>query len=252
MSVVDCSIEIDVIQAEQPDLHCVYTPSIASTQEAVAANSVLIADHQSAGVGRRGNRWLTPKGRSICLSCRFGLPMTIEQMAGYQMMVALAITDSIKHFESAAAVQLKWPNDLYHQGQKFAGILINLKPQKYSTEVVVGIGINWQLTEKQLHQVDQPVCNVPLVHRPTRTAFICQLLDQLATHNQDFIKHGLCNGLVQWIPHDYLADQTIVISGAKTTQTGLYAGISERGELMIQTNQGIKHFSSGEVSVKAL
>lgn len=252
MSEINCSIDIKDIQAQLPGLSCVYTPSIASTQEAVEPNSLLIADHQSAGVGRRGNQWLTPKGRSICLSHRFNMPLPLQQLSGYQMLVAVAITNSIKCFEPCADVQLKWPNDLYHQGRKFAGILINLKQKKQVTEVVVGVGINWQLTKEQLQKVNQPVCNVPLNHLPTRTAFISQFMVQLAAQNDDFINHGLSNCLSQWHEHDYLNGQTIQISRSKATESGQYAGISKQGELMVQTNQGIKHFSSGEVSVKAV
>ncbi len=246
------NIDINAIQAAWPDINCTYVESTPSTQDAVKPNSLLVADHQTAGVGRRGNQWLTPKGKSICLSHRFILPMALEHMAGYQMMVAMAITNSIKHFDAAASVQLKWPNDVYHQGKKFAGILINLMPQQQTTEVIVGIGINWQLTQKHLHQVDQPVCNVPLDPLPGRTEYICILMTHLYALNQDFIANGLVNCLQQWQQHDYLKGQNIHLTGVNLNQTGQYLGISNRGELMMQTDLGIKHFSSGEVSVKAL
>ncbi|VAW44743.1 hypothetical protein MNBD_GAMMA02-1779, partial [hydrothermal vent metagenome] len=160
-------------------------------------------------------------------------------------------------FEPKAIVQLKWPNDLYHGGEKFAGILINLIPKQQHTEVIVGIGINWQLTAEQLESIDQPVCNLPLPQlalnqKPSRSLFIAQLVAHIESHNQQFIQQGLSGFLGQWQKHDYLLNQRIAVSGEHQLETGEYQGINQQGELLLQTSQGIKTFCSGEVSVKAV
>ncbi len=251
-------IDVDFIQQHLPKGHsCQWLESVPSTQTAVKANSLLVAEHQSAGMGRRGKLWLTPKGRAICLSYRFALPLPVAQMAGYQITTALAITATIHSFEPSAAVQLKWPNDLYHQGKKFAGILINLIPQQQHTEVIVGIGINWQLTTAQLNSVKQAVSNIPLAQlksnrTPTRSQFIVQLITHIENHNQEFVAHGLSGFLHQWQQHDYLLHQQLAVSGEQLQATGVYQGINQHGELLLQTQQGIKAFCSGEVSVKAV
>ncbi len=208
-------------------------------------------------MGRRGKQWLTPKGRAICLSYRFELPLPAAQMAGYQITTALAIVDTIHAYEPKAHMQLKWPNDLYHEGKKFAGIIINLSPKRQHTEVIVGIGINWQLTAGQLESIDQPVCNLPLPQlalnqKPTRSLFIAQLVAHIESHNQQFIQQGLSGFLGQWQKHDYLLNQRITVSGEHQLETGEYQGINQQGELLLQTTQGIKTFCSGEVSVKAV
>lgn len=251
-------LEIDFIEKHLPDGHsCHWVDSVPSTQSAVEPNSLLIAEHQSAGVGRRGKNWITPKGRSVCFSYRFELPLPVTQMRGYQMTTALAVVESIHTFEPEAAVQLKWPNDLYHDGQKFAGILIHLIPKQQNTEVIVGVGINWQLTEQQMASVDQPICNMPLTQlaasqTPSRHAFIAQLLRQISDHNQRFVRLGLADFLSRWQDCDYLLQQTIAVTSEQQQQLGEYQGINSQGELLLQTPQGIKTFSSGEVSVKAL
>nr|WP_255589946.1 biotin--[acetyl-CoA-carboxylase] ligase [Marinicella sp. NBU2979] len=235
-----------------PAINCQYVDSIDSTQGAVVADGLLIADHQSAGQGRRGHAWLTPQGRSVCLSHRFTLPLPPAQMAGYQMVAAVAIAESIWSFEATADVALKWPNDLLHNGAKFAGVLITLRPQKNQTEVTLGIGLNWSLTPAQRQQVARPVTNVPLTQHPTRSAFIIRLLQHIQRHNQAFVAHGLSPSLPVWQAHDALRGQTLALVGEGPNHSGRYAGVDPQGQLCLETAEGIKHFSSGEVSVKAL
>lgn len=252
------SIDIDLIQNQLPNNSgCHWVETTNSTQTEVKPNSLLIAEHQSAGVGRRGNQWLAAKGRSICMSYRFTLPLPAAQMAGYQITTALAIVNTIDAYEPEATVQLKWPNDLYHGGEKFAGILINLIPKQKLTEVIVGIGLNWQLTAAQLESIDQAVCNVPLPQialnqTPSRSQFIAQLARHIESHNQQFVQQGLAGFLSQWHKHDYLLNQMIEVSGMQQLETGIYQGINQQGELLLLTPQGIKTFCSGEVSVKAV
>ena len=252
------AIEIEFITQHLPKDHsCYWVDSVTSTQTEVKPNSLLIAEQQTAGTGRRGKQWLSAKGRSICLSYRFELPLPAAQMAGYQITTALAIVDAIYAFDPAVSLQLKWPNDLYHGGKKFAGILINLIPKQQHTEVIVGIGINWQLTAEQIDSVNQPICNLPwsqetLSESPHRHHFVAQLVEKIDHHNQQFIHQGLSSFLLAWQKHDYLLNRSIQVSSEQQSETGQYQGINQQGELMLQTCLGIKTFCSGEVSVKAV
>ena len=255
---IEDNIDVDFIQPYlAKDQSCYWVDTVRSTQAEVRPNSLLIAEHQSAGVGRRGNYWLTPKGRAISMSYRFELPLPAAQMAGYQITIALAIVKTILSFAPTAEVQLKWPNDLYHGDKKFAGILINLIPNQQHTEVIVGLGINWLLTAEQIESVDQPVCNIPLPQlalnqMPNRSQFIAQLVQQIEIYNQKFIQQGLTDFLIEWQKHDFLANKAIEVRGEQRLEIGQYQGINQQGELMLHTIHGNKTFCSGEVSVKAV
>ncbi len=252
------AVEIEVITQHLPKGHnCYWVDSVTSTQTQVKPNSLLIAEQQTAGVGRRGKQWLTPKGRSVSLSYRFELPVPASQMAGYQITTALAIVDVIHAIDPTVSLQLKWPNDLYHGGKKFAGILINLIPKQQHTEVIVGIGINWQLTTEQIESVNQPVCNIPwsqavLNKSLRRHQFIALLVEKINHHNLQFTHQGLSDFLLAWQKHDYLLNQLIQVSSEQQSVTGEYHGINPQGELMLLTSDGIKTFCSGEVSVKTV
>ncbi len=247
---------LSVIQQRHPKLDVEWLESIASTQQSVRANSLLVAEHQNAGVGRRGNHWLTPKGKAICFSYRFNLTATTQQMSGYALMVAVSITQVIEQFDESAGIsQIKWPNDLYANDKKFAGILINLKPIKATPnqlDVIIGIGINWNLSADQLHSVNQAVCNIPLQNKPSRALFISRLIEQLNHNNQIYLQQGFTAFLSQWTKYDYLYDKVVRVIQEQGTVEGICAGIDEMGLLKVLVDGVMKHFSGGEVSVRAI
>ncbi|TDR23508.1 biotin--[acetyl-CoA-carboxylase] ligase [Marinicella litoralis] len=253
---------LDNLQQDHPNLTVSWVDSIDSTQQSVQANSILIAEQQLAGVGRRGNRWLTPSGQAICFSYRFTLNAQTNQMSGYALMVAVSIIQVIKAFDGAAGsttkAQLKWPNDLYFDQQKFGGILIHVKPMNPGAagpkqlDVTVGIGINWSLSKEQLQSVDQPVCNIPLCDKPPRADFINRLIKQLNHNNPQFLAHGLSPFLQLWQQHDYLVNKPVCVTQDTGIVEGLYHGIDEQGQLLIAINGMIKTYSAGEVSVRMI
>jgi BirA family biotin operon repressor/biotin-[acetyl-CoA-carboxylase] ligase len=241
------------LRQSHPDLLIEYVESIASTQAAVKTNSLLLSNHQTAGVGRRGNSWLSPLGRSISFSYRFELPLSPKDMSGYQMTSALAVIQAMTTFEQPISAKVKWPNDLYFDNKKFAGVLINLKPNtQKSIDVVLGMGINWNLSVDELNSVDQVVCNIPLQNKPSRLQFLNQLIHQIKHNNQLFISKGINGFLNSWQAHDALSNQHINVMNQQQIITGRYLGIDPAGQLMIESAGQIMHFSSGEVSVRII
>ncbi|WP_154224181.1 biotin--[acetyl-CoA-carboxylase] ligase [Marinicella rhabdoformis] len=225
--------------------------STVSTQKNVQANSTLVAEHQSAGVGQRGKSWSTPLGLSACLSQRFELDIGLQKMTGYPLIIALACLQSIKTFDPQAAVSIKWPNDLYCYGVKFAGILTEVQPKsEKQTEVTLGIGINWQLGPQHFAQIDQPVCNIPLNTRDvTRNEYIITLLKQIQNNNQQFINHGFASFVESWQANDALNGQQLTLNTASGAYQGDYAGISDQGEIQLNINGELKRFASGEAQI---
>jgi BirA family biotin operon repressor/biotin-[acetyl-CoA-carboxylase] ligase len=245
--------QLQRIRDDHPELVVDWLESIDSTQLRVLPDSLLISEQQSAGVGRRGNHWLTPAGRAVCLSYRFTLPLNARDMSGYALVIGLAIIDTIRAFEPAAGAGLKWPNDLYAAGQKFGGILINLNSTSDGQlDVTVGIGINWSLTTEQLNSVNQAVCNIPLSQHPERGAFISRLINHINSHNQRFVRHGWPGFLTEWLAVDVLLDQLIRVVQDDQTLTGLCQGVDEQGRLLVLIDGRMRHFSGGEVSVRVI
>lgn len=242
------------LQQQHTDLTIDIVAATDSTQKQVATNSVLIADSQESGVGRRGNQWLSPPGQAISLSYRFQLPLKMAHFSGYQLTVGLAITACLRDFGCAQQRLLKWPNDLCFQRRKFGGILIHLNPgnDPTITEVIIGIGLNWRLSQAALKRINQPVCNVPLSEKPDRGIFIDRLLQHIKQSNRRFCEQGLAPFLAEWSTQDSLHNSHIELHLEQAVIRGDYAGLSSDGALQIMKKGQIQRFDSGEVKVRPL
>ena len=106
--------------------------------------AVVIADHQTAGKGQRGNVWHSEPGENLtCSVILKPVFVTPTRQFFLNMIVSLAVKSTIKEFVQYADCQVKWPNDVMVSGKKVAGILIENTIRKNKIEsTVVGIGLN--------------------------------------------------------------------------------------------------------------
>jgi len=137
-----------------------------STQDAVrrliatygrrSDGAIVVADEQSAGRGRLGRRWVCPPGLGLTFSravVRDRRDVTPDRLA---FATSVAISEAIEQAAGAAVgdVRIKWPNDLYVDGQKIAGILVESSTESVGSEAVasavIGVGINVDVTRDDL------------------------------------------------------------------------------------------------------
>jgi len=115
----------------------------AAENESGASDGLAVfADHQSAGRGRRGSRWLAPRGTSVLCSVVLRVPPGAAGAALLTRTAAVAAAQAIED-QADLAVGIKWPNDLVVDDRKVGGILVEARRQAGEAgAVVVGIGIN--------------------------------------------------------------------------------------------------------------
>jgi BirA family biotin operon repressor/biotin-[acetyl-CoA-carboxylase] ligase len=97
--------------------------------------TVVIADEQTAGRGRRGARWLSPPGSGLWMSIVLPVPRPAPHAS---LLVGLAVAEAIEAVAGDVRVGIKWPNDLMIRGGKVGGILC----ESAGAAVVAGVGIN--------------------------------------------------------------------------------------------------------------
>ena len=111
---------------------------------------VCFAEHQSAGKGRRGRQWVSPFGSNIYMSILWRFQQDgIACTAGLSLAVGVAVIRALKTY-GFNEVGLKWPNDIYCQGKKLGGILIEVSGEADGPcAVIIGLGLNLFLPEIQ-------------------------------------------------------------------------------------------------------
>jgi BirA family biotin operon repressor/biotin-[acetyl-CoA-carboxylase] ligase len=135
----------------------VHLPRVDSTQSTIfdlaaqgaSDRTVVVADYQAAGRGRRGRAWDAAPGTSLLASILVRPRGTPDRWGGYSLVSALAVVDALAHAASLSA-RLKWPNDVLVGGRKISGILLESRmpaagvagPASGAGVIAVGIGIN--------------------------------------------------------------------------------------------------------------
>ncbi|MBU2871021.1 bifunctional biotin--[acetyl-CoA-carboxylase] ligase/biotin operon repressor BirA [Colwellia sp. E2M01] len=218
----------------------------------VTTGQVCLAEYQSAGRGRRGRQWISPFGSQIYLSMYWYLEQGLSAAMGLSLVTALAVSDAVKA-HSGVQVQLKWPNDIYLDGVKLAGILIDLDGQALEpSHCVIGIGLNLHMPEDVGKLIEQNWTDLQShsAVKVDRNELSAQLINSLQQRLQQYQHVGLSSMLDEWHLHDAFLNQRVkLITGERITQ-GICRGVNNQGALLLEVNGVVKPVYGGEVSLR--
>ena len=218
-----------------------------------ATGSVLAVELQTAGRGRIGRTWYSGLGNALTFSLLWRFDCGLNGLSGLSLAVGLAILRALKRY-NAVDIGLKWPNDILAAQGKLGGVLIEAQGDMYGPSVVViGIGINCTLPFKLEQVITQPavaldqLCAAP----PERNLLLARLLQELAQVLDTFSRAGFASLRADWEAHHALQNQSIQLQMPDgSTVIGFARGVSDSGELLLETAQGIRVFNSGEVGMR--
>lgn len=217
-----------------------------------ASPAVVTTEYQATGRGRRGKQWVSPYGANIYLSLAWPYFGNIGDIAGLSLAVGV-VAAGVLEKHGVADVQLKWPNDLYVQGQKLGGILIEMQGEPNDgLSVVVGLGINVQMPKTSSDQIDQAWTDVAShVARPNRQKLVQDLVIALYSMWQSYGDKGFAAYTGDWERLDFLAGKTVCVEIGDDPVFGIAQGVNEDGAFLLRDQSGeLKTFYGGEVSLR--
>ncbi len=205
------------------------------------SGTVYVADLQTRGRGSHGRRWESPGGDDLYLSCLLRLEDSPSPTLTLAAGLAVAETASAVTGRSAA---IKWPNDIWLQGRKVAGILVEARRAGRETLAVIGIGLNvnrldfgdLSATSLRLakgHALSRPEVLRDLLAALDRTVTRCQqspteVVGEVASHLALLDQEALLDG-VPGIVRGVMPDGALSFEVAGVTRAA-YAGRLERSE----------------------
>ncbi|GAA5132827.1 bifunctional biotin--[acetyl-CoA-carboxylase] ligase/biotin operon repressor BirA [Thalassotalea piscium] len=242
--------------ASKVEVHCLIDSTnnflLRRLPDHIKQGQVCIAEHQSAGRGRRGKEWVSPFGSHVYMSMYWYLEQGMSAAMGLSVVAAIAISDAIESLYQIK-VQLKWPNDIYINEKKLAGILIDLEGQALEpSHCVIGLGVNVSMPEQASSKIDQPWTDLQThVSTPVdRNILIAEIISKLTERLHEHQEHGIVKMLDQWFKLDlYLNKPVKLVAGEKVTY-GLCRGINTQGALLLEVERQIKPVYGGEVSLR--
>lgn len=211
----------------------------------------VFAEKQSSGRGRRGRQWISPFGRNIYLSLLVSFSGGMSALEGLSLAVGIAVEKAMGRL-GIDGVGLKWPNDIYADGRKLAGILLEVTGEYNShCQVVIGIGLNLSMSEGEAQEIDQPWVDLSSLRSGlSRNQVAGTLLDELLSMVDTFQKEGFAPWQQYWSERDIYHNKDVVISSPIRDVEGVVKGVNRKGELMLRTDRGMEIISAGELSVR--
>lgn len=213
---------------------------------------VCFAEHQTAGKGRRGRQWVSPYGSNIYLSILWRFQQGPAAISGLSLAIGVAVIRALRQHD-IEDVGLKWPNDIYSQGKKLGGILVEVSGETDGPcSAVIGLGLNLDLPEAEARNITQAWTDLSRVtgqDRLARNRLAGLLLEHLMPVIADFEDVGIKAYVDEWRAYDCLKGKAATLFMAMQQFDGIVDGIDDDGLLLIKRPDGnVQAFASGEVS----
>lgn len=224
-------------------------------EEGAPHGTIVVADKQNAGRGRRGRTWESPAGKDIYFTILLKPGFTPDKAAGLTLVMALSVTQAVEricHIDAA----IKWPNDVVVNGRKICGILTEMNVETdYIQYVVIGVGIN--VNQEKMPEVIADTATSLWLERGEKTGraeLLEVVLRQLEENYEKYEKSlSLEDLLEEYNAHLVNLDRQVRVLDPKGEWEGTARGINKQGELLVEDESGkIIEVYAGEVSVRGL
>lgn len=219
------------------------------------SGTLVVADKQESGKGRRGRSWVSPSGTGIFMTLMIKPDINPNNASMLTLVAALAVAKAITSVTGEEAL-IKWPNDIVVNGKKVCGILTEMNAQfDYINHIVVGIGINVH-NESFPEEISQMASSLMIEaggKRFHRAQIIAETMSYFEQYYDTFLKTQDLSAFVR--EYDELLvnrNKSVRVLDPKEPFDGKAMGITPKGELIVDTWESRKLVSSGEVSVRGI
>lgn len=219
------------------------------------APAVCLAEHQTAGRGRRGRQWLNTPYRNLMLSVSQHLSLRPAELSGLSLAMGVAAAEALlavgyKDFG------LKWPNDLLYQGRKLGGILLDLQGESEGpTRVIAGLGINMHMDEDDAGDIEQAWTDLRQLPGPDtlqRNRLAAEVVSHMLRVFSGFQSGGFAEYRERWQQLNAHAGQPVALIMGDDRIEGIVEGVNESGALLLRNESGLASYHAGEISLRSL
>ena len=223
-------------------------------QKGAAAGAVVVAEAQGKGRGRLERPYFSPAGKGIWFSVILRPHILPQEAPKCTLLAAVAVAMAMKRFGLKA--EIKWPNDILHEGKKLTGILTEMSAELDRVNyIVIGTGVNVNMEEKDFpEELRGKATSLAIMkgEKLPRVAFfqaVLEALDELCTVLEE---EGFAPIVARWREYAVTLGQDVHVIGA--TGRGSFDGravdIDEEGALLVETADGVRRVLAGDVSIR--
>lgn len=223
-------------------------------EEGAEHGLLVVGEQQTAGKGRRGRSWESRKGEGIFMTLLLKPDIEPGNASMLTLVMALAVRSALETVGKLQA-QIKWPNDIVCDGKKVCGILTEMSAQMdYINHIVIGVGINIHneaFPDEMAHMATSVYLQTG--EHINRAELIAEVMRCFEHYYECYIEtQDLRNLRDEYNLYLVNRQRQVEVLDPKQSYIGTAIGINTAGELEVQTENGISHVASGEVSVRGV
>lgn len=227
--------------------------AIKLAEEGEPEGTLVIADQQTGGKGRRGKSWFSPPGTGIWMSLILRPRLPMAQAPQLTLVAAVAVSRALTELAGRKA-GIKWPNDILFDRQKCCGILteMNMESEEVS-HVVLGIGVNVNQSEFDFpEELRETATSLRLIagHPVNRASVARRILERFEAVYDQYVESGSFAPIrEQWKEQSITLGRHIAAYTPRGIISGLAVDIDEMGALILENEQGRQKIFSADIQV---
>ena len=231
------------------NLECHFFDSIESTNLFLVnrpfTNKVelCVTREQTQGKGQFGRHWESQRDNSILFSIRRNFPQE-SNLNGLSLVVGLAIVKVLEQHCLVEGFKIKWPNDIYFENKKLAGVLLENQMQSGNQSVVIGVGINYSIDKAMIFEI--PWTDLAKITKtlPDIKLLTAKIINNILVMSEHFSVSGFDDFRSDWKRYDMLQGKKVKCSDLGESFEGEVIGLNTEGALKICTKNGVKELYS--------
>jgi BirA family transcriptional regulator, biotin operon repressor / biotin---[acetyl-CoA-carboxylase] ligase len=207
--------------------------------------TVILAENQNQGRGRRGRKWFSQSGKSLTFSVLLHPFSSIEKIGTTTLLSGIAIVKAIQKTISVNA-KLKWPNDIIIDSKKTGGVLSESRKIGNQYFVVIGIGLN---VNEKLNDFPSELISqlTSLSHHTKKTINREILLSEILNQFEKHLMMSEKEVLVEWNQNCGHMGSTVRFHQGNNVVEGRFMGLNQKGHAVIDINNSREIFTSGDL-----
>lgn len=214
----------------------------------MASGLVIAAREQTNGRGRQDRKWLSSPNANLCFSLFLETDTELIQVPSLTMAVALSVSELL--VTKGIRATPKWPNDVLVRDRKICGILSERVEQATKCGIIVGIGLNVNMSSEEAEAIDRPATSMLIEsgHAYDPSRILEDLLPQLEYWISQWDKGGFPAIRNVWTEKAGPIGKQLIVHDGDIRKSGVLAGFGEDGELLLDTDAGLETIWSGDVT----
>ena len=241
--VLDSGVQLTVVETIES------TNAQLKAQAVMSNQTLLLAREQTAGVGRRGSPWQSPPAGNLYLSYCVHSDRPLTELSLWSLGVTIAVADALEQ-ELSLECKIKWPNDLYVQGMKVGGVLLEtVNLSGGDVAVVIGVGLN-VASHPDPTLLQRPVtCISKHTNKSVDLSMVAAVVSA-ALVDMCRLSHAALQAwlMSSWPSRDMLRNQPVAVP-TLGEGLGIARGLSHDGGLQVEFAGKLRTVYAGEVSL---